>query len=47
MFSSQLLWEQEVLKHSEKKINFEVLNLTFSNLRKGYWLSSGHLNLFI
>jgi len=47
MLASRLLREQEVLKHSEKKINFKALNLTFSNLRKDDLLSSDDLNLFI
>lgn len=46
MLSSELLWEQEVLKHSEEKINFKVLNLTFLDLQKCYWLLNDRLSLF-
>lgn len=36
ILSSELLWEQEILKHSENKIRFKVLNPSSSDLRKDY-----------
>lgn len=45
MVPPEVLWEQKVLKHSEKKISLKVLNLTLSSLRKDYLLSDGHFYL--